>query len=76
MITIQNGSWRRGKGGKYKPFIQGFTQLMLPTIVEVVSCDGISIYVEISGTYKKSKVVIYTSLGIYEDRILHWDIKH
>jgi hypothetical protein len=27
MITIQKGSWRRGKDGKYKPFIQGYAQL-------------------------------------------------
>jgi hypothetical protein len=50
--AIQRGSWRRGKDGKYKPFIQGCAQLN-GTIVEVISRDGRSTYVEISGTYER-----------------------
>ena len=52
MKTIQKGLWRRGKDGKFKPFIRGCVQLN-GTVVEVVSHDGNRTYVEITGTYDK-----------------------
>ena len=50
--TIQKGSWRRGKDGKFKPFVQGIAQLN-GTVVEVLSRDGKRTFVEITGTYEK-----------------------
>lgn len=50
--AIQQGSWRRGNDGKYKPFVQGSVQLD-GTVVEVVSRDGKSTFIEITGTYDK-----------------------
>ncbi|SDY60309.1 hypothetical protein SAMN05660462_00419 [Proteiniborus ethanoligenes] len=52
MKVIQQGSWRRGNDGKFKPFIRGCVQLN-GTVVEVVSRDGNRTYVEITGTYEK-----------------------
>ncbi len=52
MKTIQKGLWRRGKDGKFKPFIRGCVQLD-GTVVEVVSRDGNRTYVEITGTYER-----------------------
>lgn len=54
MMAIQQGSWRRGNDGKYKPFVQGNAQLD-GTVVEVVSRDGKSTFIEITGTYEKIK---------------------
>lgn len=50
--TIQKGLWRRGKDGKFKPFIRGCAQVE-GTIIEVVSRDGKSTFIEIIGTYEK-----------------------
>lgn len=50
--TIQKGLWRRGKDGKFKPFVQGIAQLN-GTVVEVVSRDGKRTFIEITGTYEK-----------------------
>jgi len=52
MKAIQQGSWRRGKDGKFKPFVQGIAQLN-GTVVEVVSRDGKRTFIEITGTYEK-----------------------
>lgn len=52
--TIQIGSWRRGKDGKFRPYIRGCAQLE-GTIIEVVSRDGKSTFTEITGTYEKFK---------------------
>lgn len=52
MKVIQQGSWRRGNDGKFKPFVQGIAQLN-GTVVEVLSRDGKRTFVEITGTYEK-----------------------
>lgn len=52
MKVIQQGSWRRGNDGKFKPFIRGCVQLD-GTVVEVVSRDGKRTFIEITGTYEK-----------------------
>ena len=52
MKVIQQGSWRRGKDGKFKPFVQGIAQLN-GTVVEVVSRDGKRTFIEITETYEK-----------------------
>lgn len=52
MKAIQQGSWRRGNDGKYKPFVQGCAQLE-GTIIEVVSREGKSTFIEITETYDK-----------------------
>ena len=52
MKTIQKGLWRRGRDGKFKPFVQGIAQLN-GTVVEVVSRDGKRTFIEITETYEK-----------------------
>lgn len=54
MNAIQQGSWRRGNDGKYKPFVQG-SVLLEGTVVEIVSRDGKSTFIEITGTYERIK---------------------
>lgn len=67
--TIQKGLWRRGKDGKFKPFIRGCAQLD-GTVVEVESRDGNRTYVESQGLTKGLGMAIYMSLSIPTDRNL------
>lgn len=54
MGTIQEGSWRRGNDGKYKPFVRGIEKLD-GTVIEVISRDGNSTFIEIIGVNEKIK---------------------
>lgn len=57
MITIQKGSWRGEKDGKYKPFVRGCEQLE-GTIVEVVSREGKSTFIKLQELTTKSTVAM------------------